>query len=341
MAQFFRVRAHRPETRMPGDTWPKMLPGEYLEPVEASDAAELWLRTYGKDGQSFCDLLFNGDIEPHSSIFRISHWKFGIWNREGVPWPIDYIDPETGGPNTLPEHPHFIAEGEDDLPPAPPPAEEGSHKKGEADEMKIDGEDDEEEEEGWDDDEEADTESDSDGDDSEDYPEDDEDEEDAEDGSEDDTDDESQGEDDDEFGDDGDDEDEDDSENDVESDEVDDEDENDEEDDEDESESETEPEMPRLTIFAKMRGPKGWRKRADAEELNTTNTFGLKIGVVNEEGETPGQQEKNVRAEIQFIEDEENRTSGILRIRAHDDLMFERRGKWLVAEIPYYDEDES
>ena len=156
---------------MPGSTWPLVLPGTYLESVEAVDAAEEWLKHQGKDMQSFCDILFNGDTDPHTSVFRIKRERYGIWNREGVPWPVDYIDDdEMGAPSHLVTHPQFIAEGSDDIPPPPPPTESEKSEKGEeATKMKMDGDDDEEE--AWEDEEDQ---AGSQGDDTEEYPEDDE-----------------------------------------------------------------------------------------------------------------------------------------------------------------------
>ena len=99
--------------------------------------------------------------------------------------------------------------------------------------------------------------------------------------------------------------------------------------------------MPRLTIFAKMRGPKGWRKRAEIEDLNDRNVFGFKVGVLDPDGETPGTQEYNVRTEIQFIENDNDRTTGSLRIKLPDgittDDFIQLKSGWLVVDVPYYD----
>jgi hypothetical protein len=320
---------------MPGSTWPLVLPGTYTESVEAVDAAEEWLRHQGKDMQSFCDILFNGDTDPHTSVFRIKRERYGIWNREGVPWPVDYIDDdnEMGAASHLVEHPHFYAQGEDDMPPPPPPSESEKSEKGEdATKMKMDGDDDEEE--AWEDEEDQ---AGSQGDDTEEYPEDDEEDDDSENGSGDDSDDDEEGEDEgdedgsEESDDEGEEDDESESENEDES--------------EDESESEKEQEMPRLTIFAKMRGPKGWRKRAEIEELNQRNVFGFKVGVLDADGETPGTQEYNVRTEIQFIEQDGERKSGVLRIKLPNDMtpddFTQLKSGWIIANVPYYDEDDA
>lgn len=325
---YFRIRAHRPKY---GSQKPFILPFTFREPAEAADRAETWLNDNGEPKQSFCDLLFNGDLEPHISIFLLGPNKYGVWNRENIPWPFQYVD-EGGstGPSDwrLEIHPKFIAEGADEIPPAPE-EDEGSHKKGDSTKMKIDGQDDEEDE------------SDSEDEEGEDEDWDDEDDDGSENGSDDDTDDDEE---DDE--DEGDDQGEDDGEGEEEEPDESDDDEIDEDEEggegDEDSEEESESEMPRLTIFAKMRGPKGWRKRADAEELNETNVFGFKVGVLDPEGETPGTQEYNVRAEIKFVENDETRTYGILQITLPEGVILEQNpktGKWL-AQVPYYDEEE-
>lgn len=314
-----------------------MLPGEYREPAEASDAAELWLTTFGEPNKSFCDLLFNGDPEPHSSVFftldENKRTVFGVWNREGIPWPIDFIVEGAGHFGGHSEHPRLFFDGEDELP-IIETSDEGKHKKDDdSTTMKLDGEDDdddgyEDDDEGEDDGEGEDSESEESGDDSEI-----EDEEDDGEGEED-----REEEDGDTGG-------EDDEEDEIEDDDSDDDftDDSDGGRDSGEDDEGGEDEQPpmRLPIFAKMRGPKGWRKRADAEDLNERNVFGLKIGVVDPEGETPAQQEKNVRCEIQFIESDDRRTHGTLRIKLPDGITaddFTRSGRWIEVGVPYTDE---
>lgn len=270
---YFRIRAHRPKSSVPGK-WPQILIGQYREPAEAADAAEVWLNAFGVPGQSFCDLLFNGDGEPHSSVFALGHRVFGIWNRDAVPWPIDYFDDGSGEKQgeKLNEHPRFQALGSDD--PVQQDSDEGENKKSEqSDTMKLDGMDDsDDDEEGFDDD-------------SDEYEEDDG-------------------------------EDSDGSENDGESDTEDD-------------------EMPRLKLFAKMRTPKSWRKRAESDYDKERNVFAMKIGVLDEKGETPGKQESNTLVEIQFIEDEKTRKHGVMRMRVPDGVVFEQKGSWWTANVPY------
>lgn len=376
----FRVRVHRPNNPQYGGPYPKVLAGTWAEPAEAADAAEIWLKDFGKEDESYADLLFNGDPEPQTSIFyqgkQDDGWGepvFGVWNRSNAPWPIDYIDDGTGehASNKLELHPSEF------LPPLPSEieAEDGKHKKSdESDVMKLDGEDDAEkafedddaEDEVWDDpgDEDAENDAESDTDPDDDYEGDaddeDEDEEDLEEDDEDsdsgddpgaegtDEEDQSEIEDDEE----GEDQEREESEDDSEIEDEEDGEEDGEDSDEgtDEGDSEIDPdddgdddgEPPmRLPIFAKMRGPKGWRKRAEAEDLNLKNTFGLKVGVLHPEGETPGKQEADVRCEIQFVETDEQRTHGTLRIKLPETVTlddFMQSGKWITVNVPYTDE---
>lgn len=379
---YFRVRAHRPAERRTNDgPYPRILDGRYTEPAEAADAAETWLKDFGEPGESYCDLFFNGDPEPHSSIFfqgQMDGWPyvpvFGIWNRHNAPWPISYVDENNPGGNMLPMplHPSaFFPEYEAEI---KQKDEQGKHKQDEdSTTMKLEGQDDQEDEDDeWEDEEdEGENGSDDDGSEGEeDMDESDADDDDGNDGDgdaedEDENEDEGEGDDSESEGD-GDEEDENEEEAESDSENTDEEDDGDGEedgesagdegedgdegDDDGDGEGDTEQssdeaeqaEPPvRLPIFAKMRGPKGWRKRSDAEDLNMKNVFGLKIGVTNPEGATPGQQEKDVRCEIQFIETDELRTHGTLRIKlpegiTPDDFTFARG--WMEVGVPYQDE---
>lgn len=104
---------------------------------------------------------------------------------------------------------------------------------------------------------------------------------------------------------------------------------------EDDSEDEEEVEMPRLGIFAKFRGPLGWRKRAEAEDLNSSNKFVLKLGVLDPEAEKAAKQESEVFATVEFIESDEDRANGLLRLKLPEGVEFTQKGKWLQATIPY------
>lgn len=332
--------------------WDGRKPGErvafpFAEPAEAADQAEAVLRQNGEIGQSYCELRFNGDTKPHTVICYLGENRFGIWNTEVVRWPIFYA--EAGGSDMLADFPFEI---EDDGNSWQEKDDADSKMKSDDGVMRLDDiedvDDTEEEEEFQDDsDEGAEDEA---------LSEDDEAEEDfiSEDDDGDIEAEEEDSQDDDESGTDEDDEsDEDESGEDDEDDEQD----GDEEDfngDEDSEEGDSEPdldndeeeeeefEMPRLRIFAKFRGPLGWRKRAEAEELETTNRFALKLGVLDPEAEKTAQQERETFLEMVFIESDESRTAGELRLKLPEGIEWSEPTKagWISATIPYPREDE-
>lgn len=109
--------------------------------------------------------------------------------------------------------------------------------------------------------------------------------------------------------------------------------------DEDSEEGEEEAEMPRLKIFGKFRGPKGWRKRAETDHEKDMNFMGVTFGVLDEDAAKPAAQEKDKRVVVEFREFDLARKRGELRIKVPAGVEFHRKGKWLHAEIPYYDEE--
>lgn len=107
------------------------------------------------------------------------------------------------------------------------------------------------------------------------------------------------------------------------------------EDDADDEPDEEEDEMPRLTIFSKMRGPRGWRKRAETDKDREINRFSFKVGVLDETYDKPARQERNTLIEVRFQEMDSNRTHGELRILVPDGVEFNKSGRYLTARIPY------
>ena len=280
--------------------------GPFAEPAEAADAAEMWLERQGLMNQSYCELRLNGDPKPHTVICYMPNHEFGIWNTEVSRWPIFY--PESGSYLMLGDFPFQVEEDGNTW-----EEEKGADKKQKSEDegnMKLDEvEDDGAEEEESESDDESEADSGDDG---------------SDDSDEDETDADESGEGDDE-----------DAEEDADADEED-EGESDSEDESDDDQ-ESEVEMPRLGIFAKFRGPLGWRKRAEAEELKLKNIFALKLGVLDPEGEKPTQQEREVFAEMQFIESDEDREAGILKLRLPEGVEFSEPTKsgWISARIPY------
>jgi hypothetical protein len=292
----------------------RKLAGGFSEPAEAADHIEEWMPKLGIVGQTYCELRFNGDKSPHTVICYLNENEFGIWNTEVAKWPIFYAP---GGEGLMLDgFPFDEAEDGNAW-----KQEDESDKKQESDEgnMNLDEIEsaDEEDETDVEEDDSAEQEEDS-GEDAEDDPGDD-----GSDDVEDFTEDEDEGEDSEDDG------------EDLESDEDD----SDNESDSDLEEEEIE--MPRLKIFAKMRGPLGWRKRAEAEDLQERNVFAMKIGVLDEEAEKPGQQEREVFAHIEFVEFDEDREAGILRIKIPEGVEFSERTKsgWITAAIPYRQEE--
>lgn len=115
---------------------------------------------------------------------------------------------------------------------------------------------------------------------------------------------------------------------------------NSDQDSDEDDEEDQEDEAPRMTIFGKFKGPKGWRKRAETDPERDTNSFAIKFGVLDPDRRTSAQQERNSRVEIRFIERDTRRDAGELRIRIPDGVTLRDDGKWLVAEIPYTDPDD-
>jgi len=125
-------------------------------------------------------------------------------------------------------------------------------------------------------------------------------------------------------------------------------------DDEDEDESGTEgdgesdsegegdeDELPRLTFFSKMRGPKGWRKRAESDPERDYNRFDFKLGVLDpDDSQRDSARERDVRVRVQFTEHDLQRDRAELRILVPKGVEWEMKGRWMVTEIPLVEDDE-
>lgn len=322
----------------PGDA-PRKVAGPFDEPAEAADAAEDVLDRYGSPNQSYAEIRYNGDKQPHTILFLLEDEKgersFGVWNTESARWPFfyppgsasgismegwpegfetNYDDPDSQDGETSGEDSGFGAEdensevmdlggdGEDDA------ADEGDDDEGTGDDEGTDDQTDDEIDEGDDDDE-------------------------ADEDGEEETEEEDSGE--------------------VEEDEEDFEfhDGDDDSDGDDPSDSDEEAEedgqdeeMPRLIIFAKMRGPKGWRKRAEAEELLERNVFALKVGVLNPDEElAAAKQEAELVAHVEFVESDDDRGAGLLKLKLPTGVTLEdfkqTKNGWITARVPYRRDD--
>lgn len=318
---------------------------KFSEPAEAVDYAESQLEEWNMvEGEAYAEIRFNGDREPHSIIFLLegdestdTERVYGVFNTPSALWPVYYPG----------DNPYGVVL--DGLPPQFPQTPEGDTgtDEGESDDHDVDEDgtnmdlgaeedennvEDDEAEDSYEEDDEAEDEIDVEDDEAEDESADDEEDEEFipdEDGEDED---EAPAEKDDDGEDESDDEDE--SEDD----------ESEDENDEDESETE-EAELPRLRIFAKMRGPKGWRKRAEIEELNARNVFGMKVGpLIEDEDLTPARQEANVCAHIEFIETDEDREKGLLRMKLPEGITLadftQAKSGWIAVQVPYPREGE-
>jgi len=264
----------------------------YTEPAEALDRAEASLQ-YGIPNESYCEIFFNGETEPHYRLFLLppDHGQitFGLFMTKAAKWDVSY--PQGYGVNLEIPPPWFQTQQQEGQSPEgeqkqdeKPEGEDGKHEKDDdADTMDMGGEDDEDTE----------------------------DEEDDDDG---------------DFNADDEDEDESGTEGDGESD----------------SEGEgDEDELPRLTFFSKMRGPKGWRKRAESNSERDYNRFEFKVGVLDpDDSQRDSRRERDVRVRVQFTEHDLQRDRAELRILVPEGAEWEMKGRWMVTEIPLVEDDE-
>lgn len=285
----------------------------YDEPADAVDHAERLLDLGSVEIGGRVEIYFNGQDHPHTTVFKISDSELGILNHKEAMWPVFFIE-GSGGGVMLEDAPYEIKP-------------EGRHKKDDdAESMNVGGEDDEDDDDDYEDDSEN-------GEDESD--------EDDEGSDEDDADDDSEG-------------DSDDSEN-EDSEDADDEDGDDpdtgdgdetgdsENEDDGDSDDEQEAPLPRLNIFAKMKGPTGWRKRAEMKD-EARNVFALKVGVLDaDESKTAAQREKQAVALVEFIETDDDRKAGLLRMRLPDGVTTEdfnvTKSGWITVRVPYPRED--
>ena len=116
----------------------------------------------------------------------------------------------------------------------------------------------------------------------------------------------------------------------------------------DEGEGETdgsgddEREAPRVKVFGKFKGPKGWRKRADSDPERYRNRFQFVIGQLDEEAETTRQQERTRLVRVEFTEQEDNPNEGLLVIHFREELEIEpgQFRQWIDIPIPFVRDDD-
>ncbi len=108
-----------------------------------------------------------------------------------------------------------------------------------------------------------------------------------------------------------------------------------------EGESESEEEemkLPRMTLFSKMRGPKGWRKRAETEELLDMNSFQWKVGVIENGKESRRKRGQMVQAMLVERDDDRVMARFVLQIPTEAELTYLGNGRY-IADIPIPRED--
>lgn len=89
---------------------------------------------------------------------------------------------------------------------------------------------------------------------------------------------------------------------------------------------EDDPEPMRLKFFAKMRGPKGWRKRAESDPERDRNTFVWRVGLLNEDGS----EVLGPLLNIIFIERDTDRNTATLKITVPPDATMVEDGDFIL-----------
>jgi hypothetical protein len=108
----------------------------------------------------------------------------------------------------------------------------------------------------------------------------------------------------------------------------------------DEGNGETE-EVPRVQLFGKFKGPKGWRKRAESDPEKLVNRFQFVIGKLNPMQRSTYHQERDKLVTITFTESDDDREYGELRLRFSEEVEA-APGYWsksLTVRVPFQKEN--
>lgn len=118
--------------------------------------------------------------------------------------------------------------------------------------------------------------------------------------------------------------------------------EGDEDSDDDGNQDEEEKDVPRLKFFGKMRGPKGWRKRAETDPSRPANAMEFVFGVLDaKEGWSTARQERNKLVRVRFFESDAQRTEATMQINLPQSAeITESKGKLLITFPTQEDESE-
>lgn len=114
----FRIRV-KLKKRFPGYT----APGSWDEPVEAVEYAERVLRTSGVVGESFVEVMFNGDPEPHMVVGFLGDDRFSLFNTKSSRWPVYYPEGTAAFKDMLMELPEWMQSKPDDFNNGPAPGD--------------------------------------------------------------------------------------------------------------------------------------------------------------------------------------------------------------------------
>ena len=109
--------------------------------------------------------------------------------------------------------------------------------------------------------------------------------------------------------------------------------------DDGDSEDDDEKEETRVTLFAKFRGPKGWRKRAESDKERNENRFQFVVGKLDEkaveQGRPTSRQERDLLLTVRFEESVWNETEGKLIVTLPEGVEFQQSGRRWTATVPY------
>jgi hypothetical protein len=285
---------------------PLPVANQFQEAVEAIEYGEELIGNHqGSKPGAKVEVYFNSDTEPHSILYLTHDLVFGIWNRVNAPFPVSYAE-GTGNGVDIPSamefeagFPEYVETRDKDKAREKKEGSKGEEKRDDdSDEMKIK---EPPPADHYDDDsDEDDTEDDDSGaEEPQDEPQDvggDSDPSDEDEGTED------------ESGDEG-------------------------EPSDEGGNGEDEKEKPRVNLFAKFRGPKGWRKRAENDPERGENQFVLRVGKLLENGT----EDKQPLVVVNFKEVDEQREFGTLTIRLPEgvELKAAKKGRTYLAIIPY------
>lgn len=88
--------------------------GQWLEPIEAVEAAESLLSASGRPNESFAEVRFNGDREPHIVVGYLGDGRVSLYNSDSCRWPVFNIEGTQSFRDMLLELPDWMKGNQDD-----------------------------------------------------------------------------------------------------------------------------------------------------------------------------------------------------------------------------------